>query len=680
MNTVPRRESVQNDSPANRSPEIPAGNLTGFTRYVQYDFVSGLMVFLIALPLCLGISLASGFPPLAGIFTAIIGALVAPLISNSELTIKGPAAGMIVIVLGCIEAFGGDGMVGGWTEADQLAYRATLAVGVAAAVLQIFFGVFRAGIVGDFFPGSAVHGLLAAIGVIIISKQIPVALGIIGAKGEPLELLREVPKFLAEANPAIASIGILSIAIMFLWPMLGNKVALAKRIPSPVVVLATSIPLGMVFDLLHPHAYQLLNHQYQLSEQYLVAMPDKMFGMFHEFQAPDFSALAKPLAWQWILMFFMIGSLESILSAKAVDLLDPWKRKTNLDRDVIAIGSGNLAAAMVGGLPMISEIVRSRANIDAGARTRFGNFWHGVFLLVCVALIPTLLHRIPLAALAGMLIYTGTRLAHPKEFINIYRIGREQLLIFTVTMIAVLMTDLLIGIIIGIALKLMLHVSNGVPLKSVFRSSLQVNDIDGQTVRIQVGDSAIFSNWIPLRRQIEQAGLFEGKSVELDMSNTKLVDHSVMEKLHELERDFAQQNLSLSVKGLEGHISASDHYLASRHRGLASIRRLTLITEPSVEDEICRNLLALGATGYTGISCSGMGKHDLRSVIPQAEPRVRIEIIGTRQVTDRILEYLADEVLPRCYATACVETVDVLRLEAFNLETSSLKDLVAAPD
>jgi MFS superfamily sulfate permease-like transporter len=643
---------------------IPKGDLEGFRKNLKPDITSGFLVFLIALPLCLGISLASGFPPLAGIFTAIIGAFLAPMISNSELTIKGPAAGMIVIVLGCVEAFGGDGMVGGWSEADQLAYRGTLAVGVVAAVLQIIFGVFRAGIIGDFFPVAAVHGLLAAIGVIIISKQIPVALGV-SAKGEPLELLREIPHFIAEANPAIAFIGSLSVLIMFLWPQVGKRFSLAKSIPSPVMVLATAIPLGMLFDLLHEHSYYLLNHQYQLGEQYLVSMPNRMFGMFREISTPDFRALVKPVAWKWVLMFFMIGTLESILSAKAVDLLDPWKRKTNLDRDVVSVGIGNLFASMVGGLPMISEIVRSKANIDSGARTRFGNLWHGVFLLGCVAMIPTFLHRIPLAALAGMLIYTGTRLAHPKEFINVYRIGKEQLLIFVVTLVAVLMTDLLIGIVFGIALKLVLHVSNGVPLKSLFRSPLNVVDVDGQTIRIEVGDSAIFSNWIPLRRQIEQQGLFEGKSVDLDMSKTTLVDHSVMEKLHEMEREFDQHQLKFVVKGLEGHVSATDHYLSSRHRGLASIRRLTLITEPSVEEKIRPKLLELGASGYTAIPCSGMGKHDLASPQQVPEMRVRIEIIGKRDTIDRILTYLGEQILPRYFATVCVETVDVLQIEQF---------------
>lgn len=656
----------------NKSVVKPVGNWSGAARYFTADFNAGFLVFLIALPLCLGISLASGFPPVAGIFTAVIGAIVATLLSQSEMTIKGPAAGLIVIVLGCVETFGGDGMTGGWSEADQYAYRCALAVGVAAAVLQIFFGIFRAGVLGEFFPIAAVHGMLAAIGIIIISKQIPVALGV-SAKGEPLELLAEIPKFVMEANPAIALIGVVSVAIMFVWPLLGRKWNLLKRVPAPLIVLLATVPMGMAFDLLHEHSYHLQNHEYQLGEQYLVQMPDKMFGMFHEMTIPEFRALGQPQAWKWVFMFFIIGTLESILSAKAVDLLDPYKRKCNMDRDVIAVGTGNLCAAMVGGLPMISEIVRSRANIDNGAKTKFANFWHGMFLLVCVALIPTVLHRIPLAALAGMLVYTGFRLAHPQEFINVYRIGREQLAIFVTTLIAVLATDLLIGIAIGIALKVAIHMANGVSFKSLFRPDLAIQEIDSQSIAIKVGQSAIFSNWIPLRREIEQCGLLQGKHVTLDMSETKLVDHSVMDKIHELEMDFEEQQLELRVIGLDGHLPVAQHALAARRRRMARVRRLTVIAPQSIEEMLETEFVRRGATGYTAIQARGAGKHDIvstaiqgQTAVRENQPRVRIEVIATPEVCLALIEYISREVLPQHPVTACVETVDVMRLDAFS--------------
>ena len=450
---------------------IPRGNAAGFAQYFKYDIVAGFLVFLIALPLCLGISLACGYPAIAGIFTAIIGAIVTTFISNSEMTIKGPAAGLIVIAIGCIHDFGGNGFEdGSWSDADATAYKAAIAVGVAAAVLQILFGLFRAGILGEFFPLSAVHGMLAAIGVIIIAKQIPVTLGV-KAKGEPLELIQKIPEFIKQANPAIACIGIVSLLIMFLWPLIGKKVPALKIFPAPLVVLVAAVPMGMYFNMLHKHSYFLQGHEYQLRAQFLVDLTDDnhMFGMFKSLPFPEFSALAQPKAWKWVFMFFIIGSLESILSAKAVDLIDPWKRKTNLDRDIVAVGVGNLCAAMVGGLPMISEIVRSRANIDNGARTRFADMWHGIFLLVCVAFVPMYLHLIPLAALAAMLVYTGFRLAHPTEFVNVFRIGREQLAIFVTTIIMVLWTDLLIGVAAGIALKMMFHIADGLPPRSLFK-------------------------------------------------------------------------------------------------------------------------------------------------------------------------------------------------------------------
>jgi len=644
--------------------QVPRGNAQGFFKYMKDDMISGLLVFLIALPLCVGIALASGFPPLAGIFTAIIGAFLTTFISNSEMTIKGPAAGLIVIVLGCVEEFKLNEMPAG-TDMAVFAYKAALAVGVVAAVLQILFGLFRAGILGEFFPATVVHGMLAAIGVIIIAKQIPVALGVTGVKGGPLSLLAQIPEFVKHANPAIALIGMLSLLIMFVWPLVRSRVGFLKPIPAHMIVLLVSVPLGIYLNLSTAHEYKIFHADYKLSEQYLVKMPTKIFGMFEEYQTPDFSVLSEFKAWKWIAMFFIIGSLESLLSAKAIDLLDPYKRKSSMNRDMLAVGVANLAASMVGGLPMISEIVRSRANIDNGAKTRFADLWHGIFLLLCVGLIPTVLHLIPLAALAAMLVYTGTRLAHPNEFRNVYRIGKEQLLLFVVTLVVVLATDLLIGVAAGIALKMVLHLANGVPMRSFFKAYIEVEDVDDNTSIIIAKESAVFSNWIPFKRQIEEIGLVQRRNLILDLSGTTLVDASVMEKLEEVSHDFEQEGLKLELRGLDElrAFSASAH--ATRKRGLTPVRRLTLVTNPELAAKLIRDMVDMGATGYTEIPCFGAGRQLVNQdeLIPQAQTRV--EVIMPIDICEKVIDYLRTSIVPQNQLTVCVETVEVAKITPF---------------
>lgn len=644
---------------------VPKGNASGFRKYFLADVTSGFLVFLIALPLCLGISIASGFPPIAGIFTAIIGAVLATAISNSELTIKGPAAGMIVIVLGCVEDFGGNGMNDGlWDTADFTAYQAALAVGVVAAIFQIVFGIFRAGILGEFFPSTVVHGMLAAIGSIIIIKQFPVALGVT-ASGGPFEMLRQFPNYVLAANPAIAAIGLSSLLIMFAWPLIQRRLKFLKAVPAPLVVLLVAVPMGMGFDLLHEHSYTLQGHEYQLSENYLVKMPERAFGMFEDITTPDFTALAQPKAYKWVFLFFIIGTLESLLSAKAIDLLDPFRRKSNMDRDCVAVGVANLATSCVGGLPMISEIVRSKANIDNGAKTRFANFWHGMFLLLCVALIPFVLHRIPLAALAAMLVYTGSRLAHPSEFLHVYRIGKEQLAIFVTTMLAVLATDLLIGVAAGIVLKMVIHLSNGVPLKSLFKPFVEVEPVDETTSRIVARGSAVFSNWIPFRRQIEDIGLIQKHNLVLDLSNTQLVDHSVMEKIEEMQQEFQQEGLTLDVHGLDTLRPYSRDALAARKQKLAALRRLTIIATPDIQEQLETVIAEAGASGYTMLPCRGAGRQDLQQGAHATKDCVRFEVVAPIDVAQNIFSAARSGELPTNKLTCWMDAVEVMREEEF---------------
>lgn len=543
---------------------LPAPAFSGFSRNLRADVTSGFLVFLIALPLCLAISLASGFPATAGVFTAIVGGLVTPWISNSELTIKGPAAGMIAIVLGCVVELGGGQTAD--PEAVLRAQQLTLGICVIAGLIQVGAALLRSGFISDLFPTAAVHGMLAAIGVIILSKQAHAVLGVVPPPNmvhgvahpkEPLQLLAEIPTSIMKANPEIALIGVLSLILLFTWPLV--KIATLKRIPGQILVLVLAIPLGLLFDLDHTHTYSFAGSQHEISSKFLVNVPGSILSAI---MRPDFSAVMTPVGMKWIVMFTLIGSLESLLSAKAVDVLDPTRRKTDMNRDLLAVGTANTLVALIGGIPMISEIVRSKANIDNGARSRFANMFHGLFLLILVATLPMLIHKIPLAALAAMLVYTGFRLAHPREFVHMYKIGPEQLLVFAGTMIGVLMTDLLVGVFIGLGLQILVHFCSGVSITSFFKSGVEVEEIDDKTTCIRVNNSAVFSTWIGLNRAV--MAVSPDRIVVLDLSAARVVDHSTMEKLHALQEDFQHVGRTLRLTGLEEHRGLSQHPLATQ--------------------------------------------------------------------------------------------------------------------
>lgn len=359
-------------------------------------------------------------------------------------------------------------------------------------------------------------------------------------------------------NPVIALIGGISLVIMFGFPLI--KSPKLKVIPAPMLVLLVAVPLGMYFDIGTEQTVAFAGQDHTLGPRYLVNVPSNMFSAL---TFPDFSGVMTSVGIKYIIMFSLIGSLESLLSAKAVDQIDPWRRKTNLDKDLLAVGIGNTAAAFVGGLPMISEIVRSKANIDNGARTRFANMFHGIFLLLFVALAPALINQIPLAALAAMLVFTGFRLASPQEFLHMYKVGREQLIIFVATILGVLATDLLIGILIGIAVKAVIHIVNGAPIGSLFKPSIATDAQGGDAATIKVDNSAVFSTWIALKGRI---GKQTEKKVIVDLSDAKLVDHTVMANLAALKREFQENDRELEVAGLDGHHQLSDHLLAARKK------------------------------------------------------------------------------------------------------------------
>jgi MFS superfamily sulfate permease-like transporter len=544
-----------------KTMHIPKDGLEGLKQNWKSDMVSGFLIFLIAMPLCLAISKASGFPPIAGIYTAIIGGLVVSFFMGARVTIKGPAAGLIAIAVGSVEELGrGDNMKG---------YQLTLAVIVVAALIQILFGYLKAGKLGDFFPASAVHGMLAAIGIIIIAKQIPVLLGAKPVGKEPLELLAEIPYLLSNMNPEVAFIGIVSLIILFTMPLI--KLKQLKVIPPSMIVLLLAIPLAVYYDFATEHDYTLAHINYHIIPgNLLVQLPDTFLGGI---QFPDFSEVFSLVSIKYIVMFALVGSLESILSAKAIDILDPFKRKSDLNKDTLAVGVGNLAAGAIGGLPMISEIVRSSANINNGAKTRWSNFFHGAFLLAFVALASGLIEMIPNAALAAMLVYTGYRLASPKEFQKTWAIGWDQLIIFVVTIIMTLATDLLVGIFAGVAAQFIIHLFHGASFGSLFKSNFEINK-DGDDYTVKVKDAAIFSNYLSFKKCLDS--IEPGKRVVFNFAEAKIVDHTLLEHLHHFEEDYHSTGGHVVMHGMGKHKAHSGHPLATRKISSASLSKMEI--------------------------------------------------------------------------------------------------------
>lgn len=520
---------------------LPADGLAGLKENWQSDAVSGFIVFLLALPLSLGIAKASEFPPLMGLVTAIIGGIVVSFLAGSRLTIKGPAAGLIVIVAGAVGEFGG----------GETGWHLALGAIVVAGLIQILFGVLKLGKLSDFFPLSAIHGMLAAIGLIIIAKQIPVLLDIDPAmtKGKgPLELLASIPNFLAHLDPKATLIGVTSLWVMTSWSTM--SVPFLKKIPAPLVVLLIAIPAELLMDFQHTEPAYALVHIGNLLESVKWNV--------------DFSGIAQTgIFVKYVVMFALVGTLESLLTVKAVDMLDPFKRKSNANRDLIAIGVGNTLAGILGGLPMISEVARSSSNVSNGAKTRWANFFHGAFILGFVLLASHLIELIPNTALAAMLITVGLKLAHPREFIHIFQIGKEQLAVFLVTIFFTLFEDLLVGIAAGMALKIIIHLLHGAPLSSLFKAPASVS-FEGDRYLIEIEKAAVFTNFLGIKSRLE--AIPQGMHVTIELKNTRLVDHSVMENLHHFQHDYTAAGGTVEIIGLDDHRALSSHHLAARKK------------------------------------------------------------------------------------------------------------------
>jgi MFS superfamily sulfate permease-like transporter len=537
--------------------EIPKDGLEGLKQNWKTDALSGFLVFLLAMPLSLGIAKASGFPAAMGVLTAMVGGIVVSIFMGGRLTIKGPAAGLITVCAGAVAALDGLKLTdasGAHISGVQLACGAI----VVMSLIQLVFGFLKLGSFSDFFPHSAVHGMLAAIGVLIFAKQFPVLLGVDASltKGlTPIELYTHIPTFIRNAKPEIAIVGISSLAILFGLPAIGG---VFKKIPAPMLVLIVMIPLGAILGLKGGSLVSILSQKEGQQVNYL----DTVGSFFSQISfAPRFDAIRTGIFWYFVFMFLFVNSIESLLTVKALDGLDPWKRKSDYDKDLSALALGNGVSGALGGLPMISEVARSSANVGFGARTRWSNFFHGLFLLTSMLLLIPVIEMIPNSALAAMLIMVAYRLASPKEFIGTYKIGPEQLVIFLTTVFVTVAEDLLMGVAAGILVKLLFHIMNGVNIKSLFKSNYEIKETD-DSYTINVKQSAIFSNLLGFQKMWNS--LKPGKKITFNFAGAKLVDHTFQEALHHFEEDYHSTGGSVSLTGLDRHHALSEHPLATR--------------------------------------------------------------------------------------------------------------------
>ena len=499
---------------------------------LREDITAGFLVFLVTLPLCMGIALASGFPAVAGIITSIVGGIIGGYLGGSPLSIKGAPAGLIVICVAAVQELG--------VEGDPLAgYRRTLAVVVVAGVLQALLGWFKAGKLVEFFPVSVIHGMLSAIGVIVISKQIHVLAGVKPAGKTIPELLGEIPHSLMNANPEVLLVGVLSFVVMLICA--SPKIQNAIKVPAAVLVLFIGLGANSIFDMEHSHLYRLMGQDFHLGKEFLVSLPA---SLIKGVTFPDWSMVLAPLFWKHVVLFTLIGTIESCLTVKAIDAVTNGKVQSDANRDLLALGMANIISGFLGGLSMISEVARSKANVDAGARSNTSAILHGAFLLVAVICIPSILEKIPLAALAGLLVFVGYRLASPKEFREMYHRGMFPFIIFCITLALVVATDLLMGVAAGLLLSLAYWAVVGRSVRALFVPTISATEHKDE-VMVTLASSAVFSSFVGVRSSVEKHVL-NGKRVRLDISASPAIDEEFLERMRAYGKELGRERFILS--------------------------------------------------------------------------------------------------------------------------------------
>lgn len=524
--------------------------ILAFAKELPQNIFAGFVVSLIALPLGLGLAIASEAPPLSGIIAAVTGGIVVALFGGSHVTIAGPGNGLVIVLLAAITTLGEGNLYEG--------YLFTLAAIILSGGLLFLFGVLRLGAMSEFFPASALQGMLAAIGIGILAKQFHVMLGITSVPGGTVEQLLRIPNSLLlflGLHPFAGILGAGSLLFLFLYSRIRNPYF--HLIPAPMWVVVGSIAIGYYYTL-------ILNSEVPIAPELLIKIPAQLFS---NLPRPNFEKLLDINFIGVVFSITLIAVIESLLSIKAVDKLDPKKRRSNVNKDLRALGLASIVSGFLGGLNVVTVIARSSVNANNGGTNRSANFFHSAFLVLFIVLLGDQIQRIPLTALAAILVFTGYKLASPENLIRIYKIGPEQALIFIITLITTLFTSLIVGVAVGILSTFIVHL---VLRKSFFLFSLNIFkpnvlmflEEQSGNYYVSVKNFCSFLNFYRLKMKLDQ--IPESEHAIVDFSLCDFVDHTVMEGLHDYQRSFARKNGIFETIGLDIHASETQHPFAVR--------------------------------------------------------------------------------------------------------------------
>ncbi len=518
------------------------------------NIFSGFVVSLIALPLGLGLALASEAPPIAGIIAAIVGGMVVSIIGGSHLTITGPGNGLVIVILSAIVGLGEGDLYQG--------YLYTLAAIIISGVLLFLFGLFRLGRLSEFFPSTALQGMLAAIGIGILAKQFHVMLGFTQIKGNTITQLALIPESIKNLfiNPSFefllaSGIGVLSLIFLFLYSRIRNPIF--HLIPAPMWVVIGSIAVIYYYDLIK-------NTPQILDPTLMITLPENLLGSLPR---PNFGKTLNADFISHTLSITLVAVIESLLSIKAVDKLDPLKRRSNINKDLRALGIATGISGFLGGLNVVTVIARSSVNVNNGGNNRSANFFHAAFLVIFILLFAEQIQRIPLPALAAILVYTGYKLAAPENLLKIYRVGKEQAIIFLITLIATLMTSLTTGILLGILATLLVHIFLNKSSVLFSQNWLKPNVLmyleeESGNYYVSVKNFCSFINFFKLKAKLDEIPPNEHAIV--DFSMCEFVDHTVMEGINDYSRGFSRKGGVFEIIGLDVHEAGTEHPFAIR--------------------------------------------------------------------------------------------------------------------